>query len=115
MKVKIYFETGPLDWLHKINYELNENLYVVTSDSGYRNMIRDTRTACKNGRNIYTNELSLIGAAELWGRVFMHEIWLKDNDSQKWHRMNPRLIERLRTPLEIQEYIRKYICVDKKV
>lgn len=115
MKVKIYFETGQLGPLHEIDYKLGESLYVASCRSGYRAMINDVRCAIRNQRHIYTNEVSLIGASELWGRIFTHEIWLKNPTDQLWYRMNPHLIERLGKPEEIECYIRKYICVDKGV
>ena len=115
MKVKIYFETGPLDPLHEIDYKLCDTLYVISCRSGYRAMINEAGCAIKNQRNIYTNEVSLIGASELWGKIFMHEIWLKNPIDQSWYRMNPHLIERLGKPEDIERYIRKYICVDKGV
>ena len=115
MKTRIYFETGSLDPLHEIDYKLGETLYVASCRSGYRAMVNDVRNAIKNQKCIYTNEPSLIGASELWGKIFMHEIWLKNPDNKKWHKMNPHLIEKLGKPEEIEHYIRRYICVDKEV
>lgn len=115
MKMRIYFETGSLDPLHEIDYKLGEALYVASCCSGYRAMINDVKNVVKNKRNIYTNEVSLIGASELWGKIFMHEIWLKDPTDKSWYRMNPHLIERLGKPEEIERYIRRYICIDKEV
>lgn len=115
MKTRIYFETGSLDPLHEIDYKLGETLYVASCRSGYRAMINDVRNAVKNKRYIYTNEVSLIGASELWGKIFMHEIWLKNPNNKEWYKMNPHLIERLGKPEEIEHYIRRYICVDKEV
>ena len=43
MKTRIYFETGPLDPLHEIDYELGETLYIASCRSGYRAMINDAK------------------------------------------------------------------------
>lgn len=115
MKTRIYFETGTLDPLQEINHKLGEALYVASCHSGYRVMINDVRDAIQNKKHIYTNEVSLIGESELWGRFFMSEIWLKNPNNKEWYKMNPHLIERLGEPEEVEHYIRKYICVDKEV
>ena len=115
MKTRIYFEIGPLEPLHEIDYKLGEALYVASCISGYRTMINNVESAIKNQRYIYTNEVSLIGASELWGNFFIHEIWLKNPNNKEWYRMNPSLIERLGKPEEIEHYIRRYICIDEEV
>lgn len=111
--MKIYFEIGSLRALHEVDLELGDTLYVATCSCGYSNMIIDTLAALRNKRNIYTNELSLLGATELFGKRFLHELYIR-NDKNKWTRVNRHLIDKLGSPIAIQEYARKYICGEGK-
>lgn len=76
-------------------------------------MIIDTSTALRNKRNIYTNELALLGTTELFGKRFLHELYIR-NDKNKCTRVNRHLIDKLSSPVAIQKYARKYIYGERK-
>ena len=77
-------------------------------------MVKDTLTALKNKRNIYTNELALLGAPELFDKKFLHELYIRDDEKDKWVRVNKYLMDKLSSPIAVQEYARKYIYMNTK-
>lgn len=105
--MKIYFETGPLRSLTQfMNMEVPR---VISNINGYAAMIKDTATCINNHWDIYTNELSLLGAGEIFGNRFMHQIMIC-NENDQWIQVNPHLIRKLETPINIERYFRRNIC-----
>ena len=105
--MKIYFERGAL---HPLSEFLNIiPPTVIINRDGYKNMIADAKTALHNRWNIYTNDISLLGASELFGEKFLHDIMIR-NDKGEWIKFNPHLLKKLEKPIAIEQYFRRYIC-----
>ena len=109
--MKIYFEIGPLRSLTQfMNMEVPR---VISNINGYASMIKDASTSLKNHWDIYTNELSLLGAGEIFGNRFMHQIMIR-NENDEWVQVNSHLIRKLETPINIEQYFRRNICSRKQ-
>ena len=105
--MKIYFEIGPLRSLTQ--FMNMEDPRVISNINGYATMIKDAATTIKNNWNIYTNELSLLGAGEIFGNRFMYQIMIR-NENDQWIQVNSHLIRKLETPINIEQYFRRNIC-----
>lgn len=105
--MKIYFETKELKPLSQfMNMPIPR---VISSNNGYRNMICDAATCIKNGWDIYTNDISLLGASELFGDRFLHKIMIR-NSNNSWVELNHHVLRKLSKPINIEQYFRRYIC-----
>lgn len=105
--MKIYFELGPL---HHLSEFLNITPpIIITSVNGYATMIADAANAIKNKWDIYTNDISLLGAGEVFGDRFLHHIMIRDNN-KVWVEFNPHILRKLAKPIEIEQYFRRNIC-----
>ena len=106
--MKIYFEIGPLRSLTQfMNMEVPR---VISNTNGYSTMINDAAISLKNHWDIYTNELSLLGAGQIFGNKFMHQIMIR-NEKDEWIQVNSHLIRKLETPINIEQYFRRNICL----
>ena len=109
--MKIYFETGPLRSLTQfVNIEVPK---IISCINGYAAMVKDAATSLQNHWDIYTNELSLLGAGEIFGNRFMHQIMIR-NEFDQWIQVNSHLIRKLETPINIEQYFRRNICSRKQ-
>ena len=105
--MKIYFEIGSLRPLTQfLNMEVPR---VISNINGYSSMIKDATNALHNKWNIYTNDISLLGASELFGEKFLHDIMIR-NDKGEWIKFNPHMLKKLEKPISIEQYFRRYIC-----
>ena len=105
--MKIYFERGAL---HPLSEFLNiMPPTIIINRDGYKSMIADAKTALHNRWNIYTNDISLLGASELFGEKFLHDIMIR-NDKGDWIKFNPHVLKKLEKPITIEQYFRRYIC-----
>ena len=105
--MKIYFERGAL---HPLSEFLNMvPPTVIINRDGYKNMIADAKIALHNKWNIYTNDISLLGASELFGEKFLHDIMIR-NDKSEWVKFNPYILKKLEKPITIEQYFRRYVC-----
>ena len=105
--MKIYFERGSLHPLHEFLNMMPPT--IIINRDGYKNMIADAKTALHNKWNIYTNDISLLGASELFGEKFLHDIMIR-NDKGEWIKFNPHMLKKLEKPITIEQYFRRYIC-----
>lgn len=105
--MRIYFEKESLHPIHEFINMVPPR--IILGNDGYANMIKDAETAIKNKWDIYTNNISLLGATELFGARFLHKIMIRD-DKGAWVELNPHLLHKLETPINIEQYFRKYIC-----
>lgn len=105
--MKIYFERGAL---HPLSEFLNiVPPTVIINRDGYKHMIMDAKNALHNKWNIYTNDISLLGASELFGEKFLHDIMIR-NDKGEWIKFNPHMLKKLEKPITIEQYFRRYVC-----
>lgn len=106
--IRIYFEKGPMQSILELEQEITTDFYFAKNICGYRTLINDIRQAATSKRDIYTNDLSVIGASELWGDQFLVELYLR-NENNKWYKVNPYLLRKLKSPIEIEDYLRRHL------
>lgn len=105
---RIYFEKGPMQPILELEEEIDRDFYFAENICGYRTLINDIKQAATNKRDIYTNDLAVIGASELWGDQFLAELYLR-NENNKWYKVNPYLLRKLKSPIEIEDYLRRHL------